>query len=48
MAGILKMLEGVGCDHVPELQSLAASSDTSVIKDILEDIGKIAGRLVRR
>jgi hypothetical protein len=49
MAGsILKMLEVSGCGHVSELWPMAVSSDASVLRDILEDIKKITGRLVRR
>jgi hypothetical protein len=48
MASILKMLEESGNELVPELRSLAASSDASVLMDISEDIGKIDKRLVRR
>jgi hypothetical protein len=48
VSGIVKMLKGVCCEHVPKLLSLAASSDASLIKTISEDIRKIVGRLVRR
>jgi hypothetical protein len=48
VADILKMLEDSGCGHVPKLQSLVVSSDASVLRDILEDVQKVAGRLVRR
>jgi hypothetical protein len=48
VAGILKMLEETGCERVPELRRLAASSDASLLKEIPEDIRKIAGKLVRR
>jgi hypothetical protein len=47
MADILKMVEESGCGHVPELRSLAASSDASMPRDIPEDIGKIVIQLVR-
>jgi hypothetical protein len=48
VAGILKMLAGVGCEHISELWKLAVLSDASLLPEILEDIGKIAGKLVRR
>jgi hypothetical protein len=48
VADILRMLEDSGCGHVPKLQSLVVSSDASVLRDILEDVQKVAGRLVRR
>jgi hypothetical protein len=48
VADILRMLEDSGCGHVPKLQPLVVSSDASVLRDIPEDVQKVAGRLVRR
>jgi hypothetical protein len=39
-AGILKMLARVGCEHLPELQKLAVSSNASLLHEIPTDIGK--------
>jgi hypothetical protein len=46
VAGILKMLAGVKCEHLPELWELAMSCDVSILHGIPKDNGKIAGRLV--
>jgi hypothetical protein len=48
VAGILKMLSGVGCEHLSELRKLAISSDSSILHDIPSGIGKIAGKLVKK
>jgi hypothetical protein len=48
VAGILKMLEGVDCEHLSKLRKLDVSSDASVLYEIPSDIKKIAGKLVRR
>jgi hypothetical protein len=47
VAGILRMLAGVECGHLSELQRLAISYDALLLHDVLEDHGRIAGRLVR-
>jgi hypothetical protein len=48
VAGVLRMLEDSSCEQLPELCSLAASSDASLLRDILEEIERIAGHLVQR
>jgi uncharacterized membrane protein len=48
VAGILKILAGVGCEHLPELRKLVASSDASLLHEIPTDIGKIAEKLMQR
>jgi hypothetical protein len=48
MAGVLGMLVDSGCEHLPELRPLAATSDASLLRDIPEEIPRIVGRLVRR
>jgi hypothetical protein len=41
------MLAGVECEHLPELRRLAMSCDALLLHDVPEDLGRIAGRLVR-
>jgi hypothetical protein len=47
VAGILRMLVGVECGHLPELQKLATSSNASLLQNVPDKLGKIAGKLVR-
>jgi hypothetical protein len=46
--GVLNMLHSFGCQELPTLRELAASSDASIIKDIPGEVQKTTGRLVRR
>jgi hypothetical protein len=36
----------VECGHLPELQKLAISCDTSLLHNVPDNLGKIAGKLV--
>jgi hypothetical protein len=47
VAGVLKMLAGVECGHLPELKKFALSCDASLLHDVPDDLDKIAGKLVR-
>jgi hypothetical protein len=46
VAGILRMLARVECGHLSELQRFSISCDASLLHDVPEDLGRIAGRLV--
>jgi hypothetical protein len=41
------MLNGEGCQELGRLHGLAASSDTTVLQDVPEDVWKLAGWIVR-
>jgi hypothetical protein len=47
IAGLIRMLQDSGCEHLPELHSLAASSDASLLVDILSEVMKITSQLVQ-
>jgi hypothetical protein len=40
------MLAGVKCGHLSELWKLAISCNASILHDVPEDLGKIAGKLL--
>jgi hypothetical protein len=46
--GVLSMLNSKGGQEVGLLGRLAASSDATVLQDVLEDVGKLAGWIVQR
>jgi hypothetical protein len=46
VAGILRILVGVECGHPSELKKLALSCDASLLRDVPDDFGKKAGKLV--
>jgi hypothetical protein len=46
IAGVLRMLYENGCSHVDELQTLMNSCNASILDDIPEEIGRLAGRIV--
>jgi hypothetical protein len=41
--GVLNMLHGEGCQELGQLRDLAVSRDAMVLKDVLEDVRKLAG-----
>jgi hypothetical protein len=45
--GVLQMLAGEGCEHVPELKKLALSCDALVLQDFPLETGHIAKKLVK-
>jgi hypothetical protein len=45
--GVLQMLAGEGCEHVPELKKLALSCDALVLRDFPLETGHIAKKLVK-
>jgi hypothetical protein len=47
LVGVLKMLAGVECEHLPELKKLALSCDASILHDVPDDIGRIAKKLMK-
>jgi hypothetical protein len=46
--GVLSMLCRTGCQELPKLRELAASSDVSVVEDVLVEMQKLVGRLIHR
>jgi hypothetical protein len=42
------MLNGEGCPELGRLRDLATSSDASVLRDVPEDVHKLAGWIVQR
>jgi hypothetical protein len=46
--GVLRMLDDSGCEHFEGLQSIMASCDASVLKDLLLELAKLTSRIVRR
>jgi hypothetical protein len=48
IAGVLQMLQGASCKHLPELHSLAACNNVSLLDDIPPEVSKITSRLVRK
>jgi hypothetical protein len=42
------MLNGEGCQELGRLRDLATSSDASMLRDVPEDVHKLAGRIVQR
>jgi hypothetical protein len=47
LIGVIKMLAGVECGHLPELKKLALSCDGSLLHDVPDDICQIVKRLVK-
>jgi hypothetical protein len=47
LIGVIKMLVGVECGHLPELKKLALSCNDSLLHDVPDDVGQIAKRLVK-
>jgi hypothetical protein len=41
--GVLNMLHGEGCQELGRLHDLATSRDATVLKDVPEDVQKLAG-----
>jgi hypothetical protein len=39
LIGIIKMLAGVECGHLPELKKLALSCNDSLLHDVRDDVG---------
>jgi hypothetical protein len=48
IAGVLRMLQEASCKHLPELHSLAASNDASLLDDIPSEVAKITSQLMRK
>jgi hypothetical protein len=46
--GVLSMLNGEGCQELGRLRDLAGSRNAVVLEDVLEDVHKLAGRIVRK
>jgi hypothetical protein len=46
--GVLIMLDGEGCRELSWLRDLAASRNAMVLEDVLKDVQKLAGRIVRK
>jgi hypothetical protein len=46
--GILSMLNGEGCQELGLLCELTASSDTVILQVVLEDVQKLAGRIMQK
>jgi hypothetical protein len=46
--GILNMLSNEGCQELGHLRELAASQDTSVLQDVLDEVWRLVGLIVRR
>jgi hypothetical protein len=46
--GVLSMLNGKGCQELGRLHDLAGSSDALVLEEVLEDVHKLAERIMRR
>jgi hypothetical protein len=42
------MLNGEGCQELNQLCDLAASQDIAVLKDVPEDVYRLAGRIVQK
>jgi hypothetical protein len=47
LVGVFKMLVRVECEHLLELKKLALSYNASILLDVLDDISRIAKKLVR-
>jgi hypothetical protein len=47
LVGVFKMLAGVECEHLPELKKLALSCDALILHDVMNDIGRIAKKLMK-
>jgi hypothetical protein len=47
LIGVLKMLVGVDCEHLPELKMLPLSCNDSLLHDVPDDVGRIAKKLVK-
>jgi hypothetical protein len=45
---VLNMLSNEGCQELSHLRELAASQGASVLQDVLNDVQKLAGRIMRR
>jgi hypothetical protein len=41
LIGVIKMLAGVECGHLPELKKLALSCDDSLLHDVPDDVDHI-------
>jgi hypothetical protein len=48
IAGVLRMLQESGCDHLPRLNPLVSSSHASLLDDIPTKVEKLVGRLMCR
>jgi hypothetical protein len=46
--GVLSMLNDEGCQELGQLRDLAGSCDGAVLEDVLEDVHKMAGQIVRK
>jgi hypothetical protein len=46
--GVLNLLNDAGCQELAQLRGLAASSDASVVKNIPNDVWRLAGCLVQK
>jgi hypothetical protein len=46
--GVLSMLNGEGCQELGRLHDLDGSHDATVLEDVLEDVHKLVGRIVRK
>jgi hypothetical protein len=47
LIGVIKMLAGVECGHLPELKRLMLSCDDSLLHNVPDDVGCITKRLVK-
>jgi hypothetical protein len=48
VVGVLRMLYDNGCDHIEGLQTIMTSCDASIWEDLLEELSKLIGRLVKK
>jgi hypothetical protein len=46
--GVLKMLNGEGCQEIVRLRDLVGSYDATFLENVLEDVHKLAGRIVEK
>jgi hypothetical protein len=46
--GVLSMLNGEGCQELGRLRDLDGSHDAAVLEDVLEDVHKLVGQIVRK
>jgi hypothetical protein len=47
LVDVFKTFAGVECEHLTKLKKLALSCDASILHDVLDDIGRIAKKLVK-
>jgi hypothetical protein len=47
LVGVFKMLAKVECEHLPDLKKLSLSCDASILRDVPDDIGRIAKKFMK-